>query len=79
VYLDGPRNGGTGAGTFIGNATLGQKNREATGFGERFLMSGFTITVHPNDFTAERHELFIYADSAYWPSETLAIVPFTVQ
>jgi hypothetical protein len=76
--LDGPRNGGAGASTFLGTATLAQKNREATGYGERFLTSGFTITVHPSDMTTERHALFIYAFSAYWPSETLAIVPFTV-
>jgi hypothetical protein len=76
--LDGPTNGGAGAGIFLGSATLGQRNREATGFGERFLTSGFTITVHPGDMTQDRHALFIYAFSAYWPSETLAIVPFTV-
>ena len=74
VYLDGPRN----TGTLLGMATLGQKNREATGFGERFLNSGFEVTVHPSDFGAERHELFLYALSAYWPNETLEIIPFTV-
>jgi hypothetical protein len=74
TYLDGPRNNGT----FLGNATLGQKNREATGFGERFLMSGFEVTVHPTDFTVDRHELFVYATSAYWPNETLVIIPFSV-
>ena len=75
TYLDGPRN----SGTLLGSATLGEKNREATGFGERFLMSGFEITVHPSDFTVDRHELFIYALSAFWPNETLLIIPFTVQ
>ncbi len=74
TYLDGPRNNST----FLGNATLGLKNREATGFGQRFLMSGFEITVHPSDFTVDRHELFIYALSAYWPNETLLIIPFEV-
>jgi hypothetical protein len=77
-YLDGPRNGGEGAGTFVGNATLGQKNREATGFGDRFLNSGWQLTLHPMDMTVERHALYIYAESAYWPSETLVIVPFNV-
>ena len=48
-------------------------------FGERFLNSGFEVTVHPSDFSAERHELFLYALSAYWPNETLEIIPFTVR
>jgi hypothetical protein len=78
AYLDGPRNPGNGAGTFVGNATLGQKNREATGFGDRFLMSGWQLTLHPRDLTVDRHELFIYAESAYWPNETLVVVPFSV-
>lgn len=78
VYLDGPRNGGAGSGTFLGNATLGLKNRTATGFGQRFLNSGFVITVHPTDFTVDRHALFIYVDSAFWPSETLVIIPINV-
>jgi hypothetical protein len=73
-YLDGPRN----AGTFLGNAQLGFKNREATGFGERFLLSGWELTVHPGEFSIDRHEFFIYALSAYWPNETLIIVPFKV-
>ena len=76
VYLDGPRHGGDGV--LLGNATLGLKNREATGFGERFLMSGWEITIHPSDFSVDRHELFIYADSAYWPNESLVIVLFNV-
>jgi hypothetical protein len=74
-YLDGPRGGG---GEFLGNATLGMKNREATGFGDRFLMSGWQMTVHPSDFTVDRHEFFIYAASAYWPHETLNIITFNV-
>jgi hypothetical protein len=78
AYLDGPRNGGAGAGTFVGNATLAQTNREATGFGERFLNSGWQLTLHPSNFTIDRHELYIYAESAYWPNETLVIVPFTI-
>jgi hypothetical protein len=79
AYLDGPRNGGGGTpGVFAGNATLGIKNREATGFGDRFLMSGFELTLHPNDLSVDRHALYIYAESAYWPSETLVIVPFTI-
>lgn len=78
AYLDGPRNGGAGAGTFVGNATLGQKYREATGFGDRFLNSGWQLTLHPNQFSIDRHELYIYAESAYWPNETLVIVPFNV-
>jgi hypothetical protein len=78
AYLDGPRNPGNGMGTFVGNATLGQKNREATGFGDRFLMSGWELTLHPRDMTVDRHELFIYAESAFWPNETLVIVPFSV-
>jgi hypothetical protein len=75
-YLDGPRGGG---GTFLGNATLGMKNREATGFGDRFLQSGWQMTVHPSDFTVDRHEFFIYAASAFWPNETLNIIPFNVR
>jgi hypothetical protein len=75
VYLDGPRQSGTG----LGSATLGIKNREATGFGERFLMSGWEIVIHPNDFGLERHELYIYAVSAYWPLESLVIIPITIQ
>jgi hypothetical protein len=78
AFLDGPRNGGEGGGTFVGNATLGQKNREATGFGDRFLMSGWQLTLHPRDLTVDRHVLYIYAESAYWPNETLVIVPFTI-
>jgi hypothetical protein len=78
AYLDGPRNGGAGAGTFAGNATMGQKFSEATGFGSRFLNSGWQLTLHPSDLTIDRHELYIYAESAYWPNETLVIVPFTI-
>ena len=55
------------------------KNREATGFGERFLQSGWQIDVHPSDFTVDKHELFIYATSAFWPNETLVIIPFEVR
>jgi len=33
AYLDGPRTPGNGAGSHIATATLGLKNREATGFG----------------------------------------------
>jgi hypothetical protein len=73
-YLDGPKT----AGTFLGNAQQGLKNREATGFGERFLQSGWEINLHPGDFSVDKHALFIYAYSAYWPSETLEIMPFTV-
>jgi hypothetical protein len=79
AYLDGPRNPGNGAGTFVGNATMGQKNTEATGFGQRFLISGWQLTLHPSDMSVDRHELFIYAESAFWPSETLVIVPFNVR
>lgn len=75
AYVDGPRNGG---GVFVGNATLGKQNREATGFGQRFLMSGFELTVHPNEFTVDRHEFYLYALSAYWPNETLVIIPFSI-
>ena len=75
-YLDGPRN--TGGGTFLGNASLGKTNREATGFGGRFLKSGWEMTVHLGGISVDRHEFFIYAYSAYWPSETLVIVPFTI-
>jgi hypothetical protein len=78
AFLDGPRNGGAGAGSLVATANMGMQNREATGFGQRFLNSGFQLTVHPSDMTADRHELFIYAESAFWPSETLVIVPFTV-
>jgi hypothetical protein len=78
AFLDGPRNPGNGSGSFVGNATMGQKNREATGFGDRFLMSGWELTLHPRDMTIDRHQLYIYAESAYWPNETLVIVPFTV-
>jgi hypothetical protein len=73
-YLDGPRQGGT----FLGNPQLGQNNREATGFGERFLQSGWELTVHPTEFSVDKHEFFIYAASAYWPNETLIIIPFNV-
>jgi hypothetical protein len=76
VYLDGSRNNGDG--TFLANATLGLKYREATGFGQRFLMSGFEVTVHPNQMSADRHAFFIYALSAYWPTETLLIIPFNL-
>jgi len=78
AYLDGPRNDGNGAGTFVGNATMGQEFREATGFGTRFLDSGWQLTLHPADLSVDRHELYIYAESAYWPNETLVIVPFNV-
>lgn len=78
AYLDGPRTTGNGAGTLVGNATMGQEFREATGFGARFLHSGWQLTLHPADLTVDRHELYIYAESAYWPNETLVIVPFNV-
>jgi hypothetical protein len=73
-YLDGPRQ----TGTFLGNPTLGSNNREATGFGERFLQSGWELTVHPREFSVDKHEFFIYAASAYWPNETLYVIPFNV-
>lgn len=75
-YLDGPRNGG---GAFLGNATLNQQNREATGFGQRFLNSGWQMTVHPTDFSVDKHEFYVYAESAYWPNETLVVIPFVLQ
>jgi hypothetical protein len=75
LYLDGPRQGD---GIFLANASLGLKNREATGFGQRFLMSGWEIIVHPNEFSVDRHELYIYALSAFWPNESLVIIPFSV-
>jgi len=78
AYLDGPKTPGNGAGTLIATATLGKQNREATGFGERFLNSGWEITIHPSDLSVDRHELFIYAESAFWPSETLVVIPFNV-
>ena len=74
MYLDGPRQ----SGVFLGNATLGIKNREVTGFGQRFLMSGWEMVLHPNQFSVDRHQLYIYALSAYWPNESLQIIPFTV-
>jgi hypothetical protein len=73
-YLDGPRNGGT----FLGTAQQGLKYREATGFGERFVQSGWEMTVHPGEFSVDRHQFYIYATSAYWPNETLVIIPFKV-
>jgi hypothetical protein len=75
VYLDGPRQGGI----FLGNASMGRTNREATGFGQRFLQSGWELTVHPGEFSIDKHDFFIYAASAYWPNETLVIIPFNVQ
>lgn len=74
VYLDGPRQNGT----FLGTASMGIKNREATGFGQRFLMSGWEIVLHPNEWSVDTHQLYIYALSAYWPNESLLIVPFSV-
>jgi hypothetical protein len=73
VFLDGPRNGG---GIPLGDVTLGLLNREATGFGQRFLNSGWQITLHPNDYWVDRHEFFMYALSAYWPNEALLVIPF---
>ena len=75
-YLDGPKN--AGGGTFLGNASVGMTNREATGFGERFRKSGWEMRIHLADLSADRHVFFIYANSAYWPSETLVVVPFNV-
>jgi hypothetical protein len=74
IYLDGPRQ----SGTFVGDAELGHTDREATGFGERFLQSGWELTVHPGEFSIDRHEFFIYAASAYWPNETLVLILFKV-
>lgn len=78
AYLDGPKTPGNGQGALIATATMGEKNREATGFGDRFLNSGWELTIHPADLTVDRHELYIYAESAYWPSETLVVVPFNI-
>ena len=58
---------------------MGRTNREATGFGQRFLQSGWELTVHPGEFSIDKHDLFIFAASAYWPNETLVIVPINVQ
>jgi hypothetical protein len=76
IYLDGPRNRG---GTFVAIPVLGLKNREATGFGQRFLTSGWEVSVHPSELSVDRHEFFIYALSAYWPNETLVIIPFNIR
>jgi hypothetical protein len=73
-YLDGPRQ----TGVFLGDAAMGRINREATGFGERFLQSGWEMTVHPGEFSIERHEFFIFAASAYSPLEALYVIPFNV-
>jgi hypothetical protein len=74
-YLDGPRQ----SGTFLGNAAVGRTNREATGFGPRFLLSGWELTVHPGEFSIDKHEFFIYAVSAYTLLDALIVLPFTVQ
>jgi hypothetical protein len=74
-YLDGPR----GSGEPLGDATLGQKNREATGFGARFLMSGWQLTLHPNHYSVDRHEFYVYALSAFTSNESLVVVPLVVQ
>lgn len=74
-YLDGPRQ----SGTFLGTADFGRVNREATGFGPRFLQSGWELTVHPGEFSVEKHEFFIYATSAYTSLDALIVLPFTVQ
>jgi hypothetical protein len=79
AYLDGPKTPGNGAGSLIATASMGKENREATGFGERFLNSGWEITIHPSDLSVDRHELYIYAESAFWPSETLVVIPFNVR
>ena len=75
IYLDGGRRDGT----FIGEAILGQRSREATGYGERFGTAGFEFTLHPSEMSEEPHALFIYAVSAL-PSgnETLVIVPIRI-
>jgi hypothetical protein len=78
AYLDGPRTQGNGQGAHIATASLGQKNREATGFGDRFGMSGFEIDIHPTDLSVDKHELYVYAESAYWPNETLVVIPFNI-
>jgi hypothetical protein len=78
AYLDGPRTPGNGSGSLLATASLGQKNREATGFGDRFEMSGFEIDIHPTDLTVDRHELYIYAESAFWPHESLVVIPFNI-
>ncbi|HLZ32317.1 MAG TPA: hypothetical protein VKV73_33770 [Chloroflexota bacterium] len=74
-YLDGPRQ----SGIFLGNADFGRVNREATGFGSRFLQSGWELTVHPGEFSVDKHEFFIYAVSAYTLLDALIVLPFTVQ
>jgi hypothetical protein len=74
LYLDGPRQ----SGTFLGNADFGRINREATGFGERFLQSGWELTVHPGEFSIDKHEFFIYAVSAYTSTDALIVLPFNV-
>jgi hypothetical protein len=75
VYLD----GGKRDGTFLGEAQLGEKSRDATGWGERFDTAGWQLDIHPNEMVEEPHALFIYAASAVSAAETLVIVPFRIQ
>jgi hypothetical protein len=74
VYLD----GGKRDGTFLGEAQLGVKSRDATGWGERFDMAGWELNIHPNELAEDPHALFIYAVSAVSDAETLVIVPFRI-
>jgi hypothetical protein len=75
LYLDGTRRDGV----FLGEAQLGLRSRQATGFGESFDMAGWELQVHPNEFAEEPHALFIYATSATSPAESLVIVPFRIE
>jgi hypothetical protein len=75
VFLDGPR----GTGTLLGEAELGRKNRDPAGFGQRFTNGGWQFIIRPPELTVDKHVLFIYAASAYWPNEALVIVPFNVR
>lgn len=72
VYLDGGRRDGT----FLGEAQMGKQNREATGFGERFLTAGWEMQIHPNEFEEGPHALFVYATSTDGITDTLTVLTF---
>jgi hypothetical protein len=47
--------------------------------GARTFARSWELTVHPGDFSIDKHDLYIFVASAYWPNEALVIVPINVQ
>ena len=79
AYLDGPRTPGNGAGQPHRNRHPRTQEPRSHRLRRPIRdVRASQIDIHPSDLSVERHVLYIYADSAYWPNETLVVIPFNI-